>query len=90
MVVIAIHHRPLRRRIPYAIVALVVALIATLAFMAGGASDVSTNSVPAAGTMVFDPSLGPNQDLPPAWGVERSPAEANRGPNADLGAGWDS
>ena len=90
MAATAINHRPFHRQIPYAIAVVLVALLATLAFMAGGAGDVSTNPNPLQGPAVFDPTLGPNQDLPPVWGIERSPAEANRGPNADLGAGWNS
>lgn len=99
MALITIHHRPFEGRLTTVIAVVLAALIATVLFMAYQASDVSVGSDPASLTPVVDPSLGPNQDLTPAWDMGRSSVEAtaktgavtvetNRGPNEDLPGVW--
>lgn len=69
-------------------VAVIVAIVGLFAYQAIDSSTSDSDRTPLAPAL--DASKGPNQDLTPEWGSDRSPADAIRaetaaaGPNQDL------
>ncbi len=89
-------HRPTEHPFLTAMAVALAALIAFAAFFVYLGSDASVDTVRSPQTISLDSSQGPNQDLAPVWGIERSPADvlraesARRGPNQDLAPVWGS
>ncbi len=91
-----IHRQPIEHPLLTGLAVALVALIAAVAVytVAFGSSQTSVSTDLAPRAPVLDTTLGPNQDLAPVWGIERSPADVLRaesarlGPNQDLAPIW--